>query len=270
MVIPVFALRTSGSSPHGMLKTASGVRPSRPRRLSQHNVDFVDQSVRSQPKASLPSRVDRHFWLSQTIQFSSCGYSVQFLPASCVILWYAKTWSHAQVSDRVFRLHSGHNHLTCHLLTEFGTSQSELSPCQTASCVILWYAKTWSHAQVSDCVFRLHSGHNRLTCHLLTEFGTGQSELSPCQTGSVMHRTPATGMSAPHNNCRSEFCLVETAVARKVFSGWDDLQCMAAFVQKIKVSIWMTQMKKRNCTRELISTRKTLHKCNNKNLSCLW
>ena len=156
--------------------------------------------------------------------------------ASCVILWYGRTWSHGQVNDSVFRLHSGHNRLTLHLLTGYGTSQSELSPYQTASCVILWYAKTWSHAQVSDCVFRLHSDHNSLTRHLLTEFGTGQSELSPCQTGSMMHRTPAARMSAPHN-CRSEFCLVETAVVRKVLSGWDNLQCMAAFVQKIKVSI---------------------------------
>ena len=230
--------------------------------VSITGIVLIGQSAANQRHHCHPG----YFQLPQIIQFCSCGYSAWFLLASCVILWYGRTWSHGQVSDCVFRLHSGHNRLTLHLLTEYGSSQSELSPYQTARCVILWYAKTWSHAQVSGCVFRLHSDHNSLTRHLLTEFGTGQSELSPCQTGSVMHRTPAARMSAPHN-CRSEFCLVETAVVRKVFSGWDNLQCMAAFVLKIKVSIWVTQAKKRNCTRELISIQKTSHKCSNRDPS---
>ena len=194
MVIPVFALRTSGSSPHGMLKTASGVRPSQPRRLSQHNGDCVDWSVSSQPKASSPSRVDRHFQLPQIIQFCSRGYGAWFLLASCVILWYGKTWSHGQVQS------SGCIQAT----TVWPSTSLSMEPVSQNSAPIRLPVVLFSGMQKPGPMHRwvaVSSGCTQatksLTYHLLTEFGTGQSELSPCQTGSVMHRTPAAGMSAP-------------------------------------------------------------------------
>ena len=266
MVIPVFALRTSGSSPHGMLKTASGVQPSQPRRLSQHNGDCVDWSVSSQPKASSPSRVDRHFQLPQIIQFCSRGYGAWFLLASCVILWYGKTWSHGQVQS------SGCIQAT----TVWPSTSLSMEPVSQNSAPIRLPAVLCSGMQKPGPMHRwvaVSSGCTQATTvwpttsSLSLELVSQNSAPVRLAVWCTEHLLQACLL--PHN-CRSDFCLVETAVVRKVFSSWDNLQCMAAFVQKIKVSIWVTQTKKRNCTMGLISTWKMSHMCNNKDLSHQW
>ena len=76
------------------------------------------------------------------------------------------------------------------------------------------------------------------------KFRTGQSEPCPCQTSSmtVEHLLQACIL---HNHLRNQLWLMETPVARKPFGSLDDPQCMAAFVLRTSVSIWVNKNRKK-------------------------
>ena len=100
-------------------------------------------------------------------------------------------------------------------------------------------------------IFRLQTGHNR---HLFTKFGVSQSDLCPCQTGSMT--TEHLLQAGPlHGNLRCQFWPVETTVAKKLFGSLGDLwrtASLRAGNRSVHLSVRQEEKEKRGGEREYL------------------
>ena len=89
-------------------------------------------------------------------------------------------------------------------------------------------------------VFRLRTGHNRLSYHLYSKLCIDYTEQCPCGTGS--QTTEHLQQSCPiYEPLRKGIWPDHTPVARKFYGSLRDLRCTATFIQETGVSIWWTR-----------------------------
>ena len=85
-------------------------------------------------------------------------------------------------------------------------------------------------------VFRLRTGHNRLTYHLYSKLRIGHTEQCPCGTGS--QTTEHLLQSCPtYEPLRKGIWPDHTPVVRKLYGSLRDLRCTATFIEETGVSI---------------------------------
>ena len=85
-------------------------------------------------------------------------------------------------------------------------------------------------------VFRLRTGHNRLSYHLYSKLRTGHTEQCPCGTGNQTRERLL--QSCPiYEPLRKGIWPDHTPVDRKLYGSLRDLRCTATFIEETGVSI---------------------------------
>ena len=94
-------------------------------------------------------------------------------------------------------------------------------------------------------VFRLRTGHNRLSYHLYSKLRIGHTEQCPCGTGS--QTTEHLLQFCPtYEPLRKGIWPDHTPLARKLYGSLRDLRCTATFIGETGISIWRTRRRRRS------------------------
>ena len=103
-------------------------------------------------------------------------------------------------------------------------------------------------------VFRLRTGHNRLSYHLYSNLHIVYTEQCPCGTGS--QTTEHLLQSCPiYEQLRKGIWPDHIPVACKHYRSLRDLRCTATFIEETGVSIWQTrrrQIQQKRIVQEII------------------